>query len=597
VTGMVIMLMAVGPATVGVAQTPSASGSASGEKITLTVGVPGDMVAPNPFKACCGYEYEMLFNAFDMLFHFSKEDLTPVPGLAESCEPDADYLVWTCKIRSGVMWSDGEPLTSEDIAFTYKFIVDNKLSSFSDYLPFNPTFETPDPTTLIWTSEEPTFAPTVPPWVPIVPEHIWSQYDGTDAKTIKSVDVLADGPMVGSGPFVLTEWEPGQFWKMSANKSYWGGTPTIDEIVYRVFDNHEAMVQALKAGEIDFADDLTTTLFNALEGEDNIATNAAAPSSFTNLAWNFGSPDMPNDTHNAAIEDLAFRQAVEHAIDKQAIVDSVFQGNAEVGTTITLPSSPWHYEPPAEDQYTFDLAQANQILDDAGYADTDDDGIREDPKNGEPLSFDIVTLTDSAGSNDSGKLMVGWMKEIGVEFKLQPVSENKAYALWADGDFDAYIWGWGGDPDPDFILSIFITSQCLSWSDGCYSDPQFDQWYKEQKTIFDRDERKAFIDNMQAYLYEQSPEVVLVYPNYLQAYRTDTFTGYVPTPADGGALLFGWGPYSYINLKPVSAAAGGAGSGGGGGSNALVYIGIGAVLLIGLVVLASRRRRADEDRV
>jgi peptide/nickel transport system substrate-binding protein len=475
--------------------------------------------------------------------------------------------------------------------------VDNGLSSFSDYLPFNPTFETPDPTTLIWTSEEPTFAPTVPPWVPIVPEHIWSQYDGTDAKTIKSVDVLADGPMVGSGPFVLTEWEPGQFWKMSANKSYWGGTPTIDEIVYRVFDNHEAMVQALKAGEIDFADDLTTTLFNALEGEDNIATNAATPSSFTNLAWNFGSPKMPNDTHNAAIEDLAFRQAVEYAIDKQAIVDSVFQGNAEVGTTITLPSSPWHYEPPAEDQYTFDLERANQILDDAGYADTDNDGIREDPKNGEPLSFDIVTLTDSAGSNDSGKLMVGWMKEIGVEFNLQPVSENKAYALWADGDFDAYIWGWGGDPDPDFILSIFITSQCLSWSDGCYSDPQFDQWYKEQKTIFDRDERKAFIDNMQAYLYEQSPEVVLVYPNYLQAYRTDTFTGYVPTPADGGALLFGWGPYSYINLKPVSATAGGASSGGGGGSNALVYIGIGAVLLIGLVLLASRRRRADEDRV
>jgi peptide/nickel transport system substrate-binding protein len=193
--------------------------------------------------------------------------------------------------------------------------------------------------------------------------------------------------------------------------------------------------------------------------------------------------------------------------------------------------------------------------------------------------------------------MVGWMKEIGVEFKLQPVSENKAYALWADGDFDAYIWGWGGDPDPDFILSIFITSQCLSWSDGCYSDPQFDQWYKEQKTIFDVDERKAFIDNMQAYLYEQSPEVVLVYPNYLQAYRTDTFTGYVPSPSDGGALLFGWGPYSYINMKPVSATAGGATSAGGGGSNALVYIGIGAVLLIGLVVLASRRRRADEDRV
>ena len=101
---------------------------------------------------------------------------------------------------------------------------------------------------------------------------------------------------------------------------------------------------------------------------------------------------------------------------------------------------------------------------------------------------------------------------------------------------------------------------------------------------------------MQDFLYKQIPEMVLVYPNYLQAYRTDTFTGYVPTPTDGGALLFGWGPYSYINLKPVSGGSGGATSGGS-GSNAIVYLGVGAVLLIGLVLLTSRRRRADEDRV
>jgi peptide/nickel transport system substrate-binding protein len=188
------------------------------------------------------------------------------------------------------------------------------------------------------------------------------------------------------------------------------------------------------------------------------------------------------------------------------------------------------------------------------------------------------------------------MKDIGIKFNLEAVGDSKAYAVWAEGDFDAYIWGWGGDPDPDFILSIFTTNQCLSWSDGCYTDPQYDQMYAEQKTIFNRDDRKAFIDTMQENLYKNIPEMVLNYPNYLQAYRTDTFTGYVPTPTDGGALLFGWGPYSYINLKPVSATAGGAASSGG-GTNALLYVGIGAVLLIGLVVLMSRRRRADEDRV
>ncbi len=597
-TGMVAMLLVLGPvsAGMGAAQAQSASPSAAADKIVFRVGTPTDMVAPNPFKACCGAEYEMMFNAFDMLFNFNKDDLTPVPGLAKTCEPSADNMVWTCDIRSGVKWSDGVPLTSKDIAFTYKFILDNGLSSFSDYLPFNPTFETPNDTTLIWRSEKPTFAPTVPPWVPILPEHIWSKYDGQGAKAIKAIDPLADGPMVGSGPFVLTEWKPGEFFTMEANKDYWGGSPTIDEIVYQVFDNREAMVQALKGGQIDFADDLNPTLFNALEGEDNITTNAATPSTFTNFAWNFGSPDMPHDTHNPALEDLVVRQAVAYGTNIQAIVDSVFQGDAVPGTTVTLPKSPWHYEPPADQLYTYDPEKAKQILDDAGYVDTDNDGIREAPDGGQPLSFNVLTINSSAGSNDTGKLMQGWMKDIGIQLNLIPVSESKAYAVWADGDYDAYIWGWGGDPDPDFILSIFTTHQCLSWSDGCYSDASYDEMYSHQQTIFNRDDRKAFIDTMQDFLYKQIPEMVLVYPEYLQAYRSDTFTGYVPTPTDGGTLIFGWGPYSYINLKPVSAAAGGTTSGGS-GSNAIVYIGVGAVLLIGLVFLMSRRRRADEDRV
>jgi peptide/nickel transport system substrate-binding protein len=593
-TAATALMLVMGTITAGFAQAQTPSEPA--EKVTLTVGIPADMVSPNPFKACCSYEYEMMFLAYDMLFNFGAEDLTPAPGLAESCEPSEDNMTWTCAIRSGVTWSDGEPLTSEDIAFTYRFILDNGISTFSDYLPYNPTFETPDETTLIWKSEKPTFAPTVPPWIPIVPQHIWEQYDGTDFKTIKAVDVLEDGPAVGSGPYVLTEWEAGQFFKMTANKDHWMGESTIDEIVYQIFDNREAMVQALQSGEVDFIDDLNPTLFNSLEGEPNIGRVKAAPSTFTNFAYNFGG-GQETDTHHPAIEDLAFRQAIAHATDKQAIVDSVYQGNAIPGTSITLPSRFWYYEPPPEEIYEFDLAEANRILDDAGYEDTDGDGVREMPGGGEPLVLEVLTINSSTGSNDTGLLMAGWAEQIGVRFDVIPVSEGKAYVLWEEGDYDAYIWGWGGDPDPDFILSIFTTDQCLSWSDGCYSDPEYDQMYLEQRSIFDPEERREFINEMQAHIYEQLPEMVLVYPNYLQAYRTDAFEGYVPTPAEGGAYLFGWGPYSYLNLEPVSAAAGGSGgSSAGGGSNSILYVGL-AVVAIAIVAFAvSRRRRADEDR-
>ena len=127
-----------------------------------------------------------------------------MPELTPGCEPSTDYMTWTCPIRDDVSWHDGEPLTAEDIAFTYRFTLDNGLTTFSDYLPFNPTFETPDLHARL-ASEEPTLAPTVPPYIPILPEHIWGPLDGKPAKEIRAFEEI---PSIGSGPFQLTEWEP-----------------------------------------------------------------------------------------------------------------------------------------------------------------------------------------------------------------------------------------------------------------------------------------------------------------------------------------------------------------------------------------------------
>jgi peptide/nickel transport system substrate-binding protein len=186
------------------------------------------------------------------------------------------------------------------------------------------------------------------------------------------------------------------------------------------------------------------------------------------------------------------------------------------------------------------------------------------------------------------------MKQIGIDMKLIPVSENKAYDLWGQGDFDAYIWDWGGDPDPDFILSIFTTDQCLDWSDGCYSDPKFDAMYAKQKTILDPEERRAYVAKMQEYIYEQVPEVVTVYENDLQAYRSDRWTGFTPVPAPDGYLLFGWGPYSYITMKPVVGSTETTDTEGISTSTWLIVI-AGIVVIAGGIILI-RRRKGDEDR-
>ena len=580
------ILIVVGLAGAGFGQSASPD-----EKITFRVGLQNDIVSPNPFKACCSAEYEMMLLNYNMLFGFKREDLTPVPELATECTPSSDAMTYTCNIRDDVMWHDGEKLTSRDIAFTYRFILDNELSVFTDYLPYNPTFETPDDTTLIWKSEEPTFAPTLPPYIPIIPEHIWAPLDGKPAKQIKGFENI---PAVGSGPFQLVEWEPDQFFRMEARPGNLFGTSTIDEVVYQIFQNKEAEVQALRAGQIDYAYDLSPTLYKSLQGVENIKTIHDSPSYYTNFAWNFGGQGPDADPH-PAIHDLALRQAVAHATDKQAIVDVVWQGAALPGDSILKPSNGfWYLDIPQEDEYDFNIDEANQILDDAGYTERTPDGIRIDPKSGEPLSFDILPVTDQEGATETAELMKGWMEQIGIEFKLRPVSESKAYVEWEAGTFDAYLWSWGGDPDPDFNMSIYITSQCLGWSDGCYSNKTLDDLYAEQRTTFDKNERKQIVDEFQRVAYEEVPEMVLAYPQILSAYRTDKFEGYVRSPADGSPI-FAWRVDSYMNLKPVTATSEGSGGGGVSAGAWLIGIAVGGLALAAGAVIVNRRRSEEDE--
>ena len=98
-----------------------------------------------------------------MLLKFSSTDLTAAPALATGCDHNEDYTQWTCHLREGLRWSDGTPLTSKDVAFSYRFVIDNEIPQYKSEFPSNPVFTTPDEHTLVWTADEPTFAPDSPP--------------------------------------------------------------------------------------------------------------------------------------------------------------------------------------------------------------------------------------------------------------------------------------------------------------------------------------------------------------------------------------------------------------------------------------------------
>jgi peptide/nickel transport system substrate-binding protein len=585
--GIVVTLALV--ATAG-ASALAQSSTATDAPIVLRIGTTVDLITDNPFAVSAGSDWSVVTAQYDMMLKFDSESLSPAPSLATGCEPNSDSTEWTCTLRDGLRWSDGSPLTSRDIAFSYRFIIDNKVPQYRAYFPFKPTFETPDDRTLIWKSEQPTFAPDMPPWAYIVPEKVWT---GVNGKGLAEIKAQPNTPSIGSGPFTLTSWTQGQGWTMEKNPYFWGDPPTVDRIEYRVYSNEEAMVQALRNGEIDLADGVRPSLVKTLENMDNVSVQKVVSDWWLNLAFNFGG-QSPDAHPLPALKDLDVRTAIEMAIDKQEIVDKVYQGTATTGDTIVRPASAfWHLDIPADEEIPYDPEGAAAMLEDAGYTDTDGDGIREDPSTGKPLQMLIPASQDTTGAVEAGQLIVGFLRAIGIQVDLKPVTDAKMNDYWGAGNFDGYIWYWSGDPDPDYQLSVFTTDQCGDWSDGCWSDPTYDALYQQQRGILDRDERLKVVQEAQRYEYEQVPGVVLAYPGWVQAYRSDRFEGWVPAPGPHGYLTPGYNYDSLVAVHPVATStSSSSGSSSVPGWLWLVVIGVLALITF-LFVRRGRRRDLD----
>lgn len=586
-----VALGVVGAPAQATSSSPPPSGSSSSSGPVLRVGMTSGIDNPNIWALNSATEFEAVTLQYDMLMKYSDVDLTAAPGIATGCDPNADRTVWTCKIRPGLKWSDGVPLTSKDVAFSYKFAIDKEMPYFSGYFPEGTTFETPDDTTLIWKSPTPTNGPNVPAWVYVAPEHVWAKYADKDLKEITSVKVL---PNVASGPFVMTTAVDGQSWTFERNPNFWGPKPAYQTIVFQLFTNQEAMVQALKNGQIDIADGLEPALLPAVEKLSNVAIQKVVSDWWVNMAFNFGGQG-PASKPLPALQDLQVRKAIEMAIDKQKIVDTVYPGAASPGETVVRPLSVyWHLDVPDDKVVKYDPQAANALLDQAGYP-KGADGVRTDPKTGQPLVMRMPTSDDTQGSTAVGQLIAGFLKQIGITVKVQPVTAGKMYDIQQSGDFDAYIWYWSGDPDPNYQLSVFTSGSCKDLSDGCFTDPAYDALFEKQNTTLDPEQRLPIVKEAQQYLYDHIPGIVVAYPNAIEAYRTDKVTGLTATPAKVGYLMPSYVYTSMVTAKPAEASASGSGSSSSGGIPVWVWAAVAAVVVVGAVLLLRRRGAGDDE--
>ena len=561
-----IRRLLVGIAAGAIALAPAAAvpQAQAADPVVFTVGMLGDVDSLNPFTGILAEAYEIYQLQYATLMQPSSTDFTPAPGLAESWEESADGKTWTYTLRPDLVWSDGTPLTANDVVYTFNRILNGRYekTNYGNYLRNVTGVTATDDRTVVVTVKAP--SPIMERLaVYILPEHIWSAIDG---KAVKSfANEPTDGqPLVGSGPFLVAEREDGQFIRLVANDSYYGGRPKVDELIFRIYNNPDALGQALKKGEVDFAEGLTADVFETLEGAEGITTYAGAYSGFNELAFNMGAAltdGTPIGDGNPHIQDLAVRQAISHAIDRQQLVDKVLNGFGTPGSTFIPPLySTLHVDPATQN---FDPALANQILDDAGYA-MGPDGIRIGP-DGVPMSYRFFVRSDSATSVKSGEYIKAYLADIGIEANVKPVTEDALYEIIGRGEFDMFEWGWVVEPDPDYQLSTFTCAKrsykdgdtiYADLSDSFYCNPEYDALYEAQSVETDQAARADIVKQMQTMVYDDVAYVVLYYYDNLEAYRSDRFTGLVGQPEGSGSLLFQYGTYSYQNVAPVSADSG-----------------------------------------
>jgi peptide/nickel transport system substrate-binding protein len=588
-----------------VASGTAAAQDSSDEKISFVMGTTSNLATVNPFKGLTAETYYVLSLQYDLLINFAQDDLGPAPGLATEWESSEDGMTWTITTRDGVTWHDGEPFTAEDVEFTFNTIIENETGSFIDYFPNVESIEATDENTLVWTASKPTIAPIIPPWVYILPKHIWEPLG--DYQAMKDFENLPP-ETIGTGPFQLTEYVRGETWTMTANKDYWAGAPIVDEIVVRKFNNEEAMISALRTGEIDYASAISVNLFNSLEGAEGVTTHVGPATGFDQMSFNMCDPATTSanyceknpGTGHPALRDPIVRQAISKVIDRDLLVERVLGGYGQPGSTVVPPfAAQWH-SPPTTDTQAYDPAAAATMLDDAGYVDTDNDGVRETP-DGEPMRFRLFLRSESDENQSSGEFIAQWLEDLGIETEITVGSTEELTDIWYEHDFDLYVWGWGPDPDPDFILSTYTSGQCGVWSDTCYSNPEYDQLYEDQQVATSLEERQAIIAEMQQIVYDDVPEVVLYYNNALEAYRSDKWdpASFVQSPEPEGFLLGQYTPYTELQMRPVGFDTG-TGTGGvvaddGGSSTGIILAVVGVLVAAVVIVVLMRRGRNDED--
>ncbi|MGD0998221.1 MAG: ABC transporter substrate-binding protein [Thermoleophilia bacterium] len=505
---------------------------ASGNDV-LRVGWAAEPQTLNPFRQNLIAEFEVTHLNYDYLVGVDAATYQPKPELATSWSSSPDGLTWTFTIRQGVKWQDGQPFTASDVAFTFNYIIKNNLTNFTMFTGGIKDVTAPNATTAVFHLSKP-WALMLRMYIPILPEHIWSKIPAAKAQS-----TFQNAHPVGTGPFQVTSFTPGQTVVMMANKNYWRGAPKVNEVVFESYVNANTMADDLKSGAISVAWGLPEAEFTQLQHAPGITAINGLAKGFEEMGMDtYTPPPGGKSGGNPVLRDWKFRQALNYAVNKTAILDTAYGGYGTVASSVIQPgyfpaSNDYHWQPSPSETYTFDIAKAGQMLTAAGYPLKN--GVRLN-KQGKPITLSLIARSESPESQRAGKLLASWFTQLGLKINYEVLDTT---------------------------------------------DPT---------------QRRAVIWHMQQILYQQSPYIVLVYHHNLEAY-SDKWTGFVRSPANDGSVIYNADNIdSYLYAHPVGTAASGASSSSSNtGLIVIIVVVVVVVIGAGTVIFVRRRSRQVEQ--
>ena len=469
----------------------------------------------------------------ETLIGFAEGSAELVPRLAVEWTPNESADVWTLQLREGVQFHDGTPFDAEAVKFNFdRWNQVDHPYSFRDqgknYVPFTWVFGGPASEGGIIDEVVATGEHTVDmhltqpaPFLPSQLAAIYFQMDSPAAVMEAGADYGTPGVgSVGTGPFVFDEWVEGQRIRLTANGDYWGGAPNVDEVVFRPILEPTARLAELQAGAIDLAVNLPADDFQTVQNDDNLVTAIA------DGELNVGYVGISHAEEHP-MSQLEVRQAIAHAIDRQAIVDAFYEATGMLAED-HLAASLWGH---GDDwPYEYDPERARELLAEAGYA----DGFETE------LWYMPVSRPYYPSPQPIAETIASYLADVGIEAEVLTEDWTTYLSDYREGVFPMWMLGWNADyADPDNFLRTFFGADGAAAYE--WDRDQVVEWLQEASQVADQDRRAELYADVVNQVAAEAASIPMAHNNTLHAHRTN-ISGWTPSPLG----------YSSVSLVPVT---------------------------------------------